>query len=456
MIQRSLLDIQTMVNGSGLPSDKEKVMVQGVLTDSRKIESGTLFIPIVGETFDGHRFAEKALQEGSAATLWNRSEPNPPSFGAVILVDDTLKALQQLASEYLAQLQLKVVGVTGSNGKTTTKDMVAALLSTTYKVHKTKGNFNNHIGLPLTILSMSEDTEAAVLEMGMSNRGEIELLSNLAKPDAAIITNIGESHLMNLGSREGIAEAKLEIVSGLKPDGILIYDGDEPLLTERVQSMTIKSIPFGGSAHNQYAPEEISQTENGTFFKIKGRNEKLFLPVLGKHNVNNALAAIAAAEYMGVSPENINEGLKEIQMTGMRLELRKTKGNLAVINDAYNASPTSMKAAIRLAVDMQGYNQKILVLGDILELGEDLEVKFHQEVGKTIDSQKIDHLFTFGKLGAEIAAGALTNMDKNHVHVYQDKQELVHQLKQTANPGDLVLIKASRGMKLEEVVNALV
>lgn len=456
MIQRSLLDIQTMVNGSGLPSDKEKVMVQGVLTDSRKIESGTLFIPIVGETFDGHRFAEKALQEGSAATLWNRSEPNPPSFGAVILVDDTLKALQQLASEYLAQLQLKVVGVTGSNGKTTTKDMVAALLSTTYKVHKTKGNFNNHIGLPLTILSMSEDTEAAVLEMGMSNRGEIELLSNLAKPDAAIITNIGESHLMNLGSREGIAEAKLEIVSGLKPDGILIYDGDEPLLTERVQSMTIKSIPFGGSAHNQYAPEEISQTENGTFFKIKGRNEKLFLPVLGKHNVNNALAAIAAAEYMGVSTENINEGLKEIQMTGMRLELRKTKDNLAVINDAYNASPTSMKAAIRLAVDMQGYNQKILVLGDILELGEDLEVKFHQEVGKTIDSQKIDYLFTFGKLGAEIAAGALTNMDKNHVHVYQDKQELVHQLKQTANPGDLVLVKASRGMKLEEVVNALV
>ncbi|UAL52536.1 MULTISPECIES: UDP-N-acetylmuramoyl-tripeptide--D-alanyl-D-alanine ligase [Metabacillus] len=454
MIRRSLLDIQTMAGGSGLSAEKENEFIHGITTDSRKIEARTLFIPIVGENFDGHEFAGKALEEGAAATLWDRNKPNPPS-GAVILVDDTLKALQQLASSYLEQLQLKVIGVTGSNGKTTTKDMVASLLSTTYRVHKTKGNFNNHIGLPLTILSMKEDTEVAVLEMGMSGRGEIELLSNLAKPDAAIITNIGESHLMNLGSREGIAEAKLEIVSGLKPDGVLIYDGEEPLLTERVQAYSYKTISFGGSERNAYSPSEIQQTENGTFFKISGREEKLFLPVLGKHNVNNALAAIAAAEFLGVPQEKISEGLKTIQMTGMRLELTKTKENLAVINDAYNASPTSMKAAIRLACDMQGYNQKILVLGDILELGDEMQVKFHQEVGESIDSKEIHHLFTFGKLGAEIAAGARKKMDPALIHVYQDKQELINQLKQTAKSGDLVLVKASRGMKLEEVVHAL-
>jgi UDP-N-acetylmuramoyl-tripeptide--D-alanyl-D-alanine ligase len=177
--------------------------------------------------------------------------------------------------------------------------------------------------------------------------------------------------------------------------------------------------------------------------------------VLGKHNVNNALAAIAAAEFLGVPQEKISEGLKAIQMTGMRLELTKTKENLAVINDAYNASPTSMKAAIRLACDMQGYNQKILVLGDILELGDEMQVKFHQEVGESINSKEIHHLFTFGKLGAEIAAGARKKMDPSLIHVYQDKQELVNQLKQTAKSGDLVLVKASRGMKLEEVVNAL-
>ncbi|WP_411334295.1 UDP-N-acetylmuramoyl-tripeptide--D-alanyl-D-alanine ligase [Metabacillus indicus] len=454
MIKRSLRDIQTMAGGSGLAPQHENTMIHGITTDSRKIEAGTLFVPIAGENFDGHHFAEKALADGAAATLWNRSKPNPPS-GAVILVEDTLEALQTLASSYLDQLNLKVVGVTGSNGKTTTKDMVAALLSTTYRVHKTQGNFNNHIGMPLTILSMTEDTEVAVLEMGMSNFGEIELLSNLAKPDAAIITNIGESHMMNLGSREGIAKAKLEIVSGLKPQGVLIYDGEEPLLEERVQNASYKKVSFGASAENTYSPEGIRHTEKGTFFTIRGRGEELFLPVLGKHNVGNALAAIAAAEFLGVTEEKISEGLKNIQMTGMRLELTKTEGGLAVINDAYNASPTSMKAAIRLAGDLDGYSRKILVLGDILELGDDMQVQFHREVGETIDAAETQHLFTYGNLGAEIAEGARKNLDDGVIHVYQDKQELIKSLKQTAKAGDLVLVKASRGMKLEEVVQAL-
>ena len=245
MIQRTLANIEEMVNGSGLDEKFQSKEINGVTTDSRLVEVGNLFFPLVGDTFNGHEFVDKAIELGAAAVIWKEKEPNPPQQVPVIFVKDTLVALQDLAEAYLKQLNPKVVGITGSNGKTTTKDMVAAVLETTYKVHKTKGNFNNHIGLPLTILSMEENTEIAVLEMGMSGKGEIELLSKIAKPDVAVITNIGEAHLMDLGSREEIASAKLEIVKGLKENGRLIYHGDEPLLLERVPSLSFSSVTFG-------------------------------------------------------------------------------------------------------------------------------------------------------------------------------------------------------------------
>ena len=207
MIQRTLANIEEMVNGSGLDEGFQSKEINGVTTDSRLVEVGNLFFPLVGDTFNGHEFVDKAIELGAAAVIWKETEPNPPKQGPVIFVKDTLVALQtNLAQAYLKQLNPKVVGITGSNGKTTTKDMVAAVLETTYKVHKTKGNFNNHIGLPLTILSMAENTEIAVLEMGMSGKGEIELLSKIAKTDVAVITNIGEAHLMDLGSREGLLQ----------------------------------------------------------------------------------------------------------------------------------------------------------------------------------------------------------------------------------------------------------
>ncbi|MEN2454321.1 UDP-N-acetylmuramoyl-tripeptide--D-alanyl-D-alanine ligase, partial [Bacillus sp. JR_15] len=223
MITRTVKEIAEMSEGVLTNEAFEGRLIKGVSTDSRKLAKGQLFIPLAGERFNGHVFAEQAFQEGVAAVLWNRSEPNPPEGKPVILVDDTLEALQKLAKAYRNQLDVKVVGVTGSNGKTTTKDMIHAVLGTEYKVHKTEGNYNNHIGLPLTILAMPEDTEVAILEMGMSAKGEIDFLTRLARPDIAVITNIGESHLLELGSREGIAEAKLEIVNGLSKEGTLIY-----------------------------------------------------------------------------------------------------------------------------------------------------------------------------------------------------------------------------------------
>ncbi|MDQ7862821.1 UDP-N-acetylmuramoyl-tripeptide--D-alanyl-D-alanine ligase [Peribacillus frigoritolerans] len=235
MIKRTLKQVHEMAEGLNDISPFQSKGINGVTIDSRTVKEGCLFIPLKGEQVDGHQYVKQALAQGAVASFWQRDVPNPPDDLPIIIVENTEKALQQLARSYRQELNIKVIGITGSNGKTTTKDMTAALLATTYKVHKTNGNFNNHLGLPLTVLSMAEDTEAAVLEMGMSSRGEIEFLSKMAKPDVAIITNIGESHLLDLGSREEIANAKLEIVEGLAKDGTLIYHGDEPLLRNRIK-----------------------------------------------------------------------------------------------------------------------------------------------------------------------------------------------------------------------------
>jgi UDP-N-acetylmuramoyl-tripeptide--D-alanyl-D-alanine ligase len=453
MIQRTLSEINDMIKGAGLDEKYQSHHISGVTTDSRQVEEGNLFFPIVGDIFNGHEFVGKAIEKGAKAVIWKKTEPNPPKNIPVILVEDTLQALQNLAEAYLNQLNVKVVGVTGSNGKTTTKDMIAAVLETTYKVHKTKGNFNNHIGLPLTVLSMDEETEVAVLEMGMSGKGEIELLSKIGKPDVAVITNIGEAHLMDLGSREGIAEAKLEIVKGLKNDGVLIYQGDEPLLQERVPSLSVSSITFGEDRKNKYFPTNVVQEVNGTSFCVD--DSEYFIPVLGKHNVNNALAAYAVAKFLEVKEEAIKEGFGKIKITGMRLELIQSDSGITVINDAYNASPTSMMAAINLLEDLKGFDKKFVVLGDMLELGDE-EKEYHYQVGSSIKYGEISHIFTFGKLGAEIAKGAKKNRSDEFVHHFENKQDLIGELKRMLNKDDIVLVKASRGMKLEEVVHALI
>lgn len=459
MINRSLAEIAALCGGHVANVGDSDIIIKGVATDSRSISAGCLFVPIRGERFDGHVFAGDTLKAGAGALLWSKSNGQPP--GPAVVVDDTLQALQLLAKNYLLECKAKVIGITGSNGKTTTKDLVFSLLRATYKVHKTQGNFNNHIGLPLTILAMPEDTNIVVLEMGMSGRGEIEMLSMLAEPETAIITNIGESHLLQLGSRLEIARAKLEILAGLKPGGLLVYNGDEPLITKTLQDPAtikpteFKTATFGLQATNDDYPSGMMFLEGSTVFtSSKEGGTPLQLPLLGEHNVVNCLAALTVARHYGVSEEAIREGLQHVELTGMRIEIVNGISGITILNDAYNASPTSMKAAISVMEKLKGYRRKFLILGDMLELGE-LEQDYHKEIGKFLTVDKVDQLFTYGPLAGFIAEAAAENLDTNNIHAYTDKIELIDKLKSMLHPKDAVLVKASRGMKLEEVVDAV-
>ncbi|UQD50841.1 UDP-N-acetylmuramoyl-tripeptide--D-alanyl-D-alanine ligase [Bacillus methanolicus] len=456
MIQKTIKQIKEMIKVENDLSNFENIEINGVAIDSRKIKIGNLFIPFKGENTDGHRFVEDAIKKGAAAALWQKDVPNPPLDLPVLIVEDTLRALQELARSYRNELNIKIVGITGSNGKTTTKDMTANLLSIKYKVQKTEGNFNNHIGLPLTVLSLKPDTEMAVLEMGMSGRGEIEFLTKLARPNAVIITNIGESHLLDLGSREAIADAKLEIIKGLEDGGLIVYHGDEPLLKERLENFSGNAVlkTFGRSERNNLYPIEIQQSDKGNEFKINASPEIFSLPVLGTHNVLNALAAMLAAEYFGIPFEKMNEGFSNLKLTNMRMEIVEGKNGEKIINDAYNASPTSMNAAVELVSNLSGYKNKILVLGDMLELGPQ-EEQFHYNVGANLDPEKVDFVFTYGKLGSHIAEGAKTVLPEKRVFAFFDKNSLINELTKHTNNETLILVKASRGMKLEDVVLAL-
>ncbi|PGL70730.1 UDP-N-acetylmuramoyl-tripeptide--D-alanyl-D-alanine ligase [Bacillus sp. AFS055030] len=455
-IIRTLSQIVNMIPGSQLQG--EDLTIKGVSTDSRVDLNGKLFIPLIGEKFDAHQFLPQAIENGASAVLCSRKFSNIPTNTSVILVDDTLEALQKLSKSYLREWNGKIVGITGSNGKTSTKDILTSILSAKYKVHKTQGNFNNHIGLPLTVLAMEEDTEVAVLEMGMSNFGEIEFLSNLAEPDAAIITNIGESHMQELGSRAGIAKAKLEIASGLSKNGLLVINGDEPLLIEgtKDKNLIYTIETFGFSESNDVYPTFIEMNESGSEFEInKAKDVRFKLGVLGKHNISNTLAAIAVARKFSLTWDEISSGMQNLEMTKMRMELLKNENGITIINDAYNASVTSMKAALLFASELKGYHRKFVVFGDMLELG-DQEIAFHEEIGEEVVNLHFDFLYTFGPLSKFAATSAFEKMDSSRVKSFEDKNKLIEDLLQQVQPNDLVLVKASRGMKLEEVVNALV
>ena len=437
-----------------------EIQITGVVTDSRHITQGCLFVPLVGERFDAHDFAAAALEAGASAVMWSRTGEQPP--GPAIIVDNTLHALQIMAQRYLATSSAKVIGITGSNGKTTTKDMVYALLATTYKVHKTQGNFNNHIGMPLTILAMPIDSDFIVLEMGMSDRGEIKLLSELVRPETVIVTNIGESHLLQLGSRLEIARAKLEIMSGLQSAGLLVCNGDEPLIeqvlaeAETYKPKQFNKMTFGLNSHNDEFPvSEINFAQESTSFKThQGGASSYTIPLLGQHNVINSLAALIVARHYNVSEDKIVQGLQHLSLTGMRIEFIACANGITILNDAYNASPTSMKAAIHVLENMKGYQRKIAVLGDMFELGAS-EGQFHEEIGNLLDASKLDYLFTLGELGKRIAEGAKKRLDEKKIYAYTDKAELIAKLEAMLSPQDAVLVKASRGMALETVVEQI-
>lgn len=459
MIKRTFGEIAQMAGGTAV-NGSESLVISGVSKDTRTIQAGNLYVPLIGGRFDGHAYAEEAFGKGAAASLWQRDHGTPPEGRPIILVDDALAALQRLAARYREQLPLRIVGITGSNGKTTTKDMVAAVLAVTYNVHKTEGNLNGDIGLPLMILQTDERTELAVLEMGMRGFGEIELLTQIAKPEAAVITMIGEAHMERLGSREGIAKAKLEILSGLKPGGLFVYNGEEPLLAQLLPAAEKPEdyipVTFGAGEGNDLAPANVEMDLEGTRFTIHGENgTSFYFPMMGRHNVGNALAAIAVGRYFGLSDREIADGLKAMQPSGMRIEKLTTPNGLTILNDAFNASPSSVKASIRLLGELTGFQRKFVVLGDMLELGDE-EEQFHREIGELLEPERFDYIFTFGPLSRYIAEAAAERFPEHRVRAFESKESLTAAIAELeAGKQDIVLVKGSRGMQLEDVVRQL-
>ena len=456
MILRSIDAIIQMLDADYIENNDIEQKVMGVCIDSRKVIEGNLFIPIKGDKYNGHHYVSQAIENGAVATLWNKNEPNPPKEITVILVEDTLEGLQKLAAVYRSQLAIKIVGITGSNGKTSTKDILAAILSKKYITQKTLGNFNNEIGVPLTILSISEHTQIAVIEMGMENLEELDFLTHLVKPDIAIITNVGTAHLENLKTLENIAKAKMEIVHGLHPHGLFIYYGDQKVLQDAVVKEQVKGSirikTFGEQSHNDMFIESISQNESGLQFSINNSNIVFKMDMLGKHQGVNALSAIIAAKELGVQEEEIQQGLLHIEKTGMRNELLSIE-QCHILNDAYKSNPQSLIAALDT---MESFDTpyKIAVLADMLDLGNESDM-IHFELGKKLSNYKLDEILTFGDMARYITQGANQVMKNVYIRHFEDKQELVQYLKPYRLKKCMILIKGSRGLQMDQIVESL-
>jgi len=428
-----------------------------VSTDSRKIAEGDLFIALEGQRFDGHDYVQAAFEAGASAVLIHRDLEAKPE-GTVIKVENTLAALRDLAGCYREKFHIPFVGITGSVGKTSTKDMVACVLAQEYRVLKTEGNFNNEIGLPLTILNLESYHQAAVIEMGMSGFGEISRLTAITRPDIAIITNIGVSHIEKLGSRQNILKAKMEILEGLKEKGLVILNGDDKLLYGLKDLLKFRMVFYGTDENCDYQAYNIHTAgEAGTSFEITIGNEdyKVFVPAPGVHNVYNALAAIAAGLELGIPMNKIVAGIASFVPGNMRMNIIN-HGGLKIINDAYNASPQSMEAAISVLKDISmGNRRTVAVLGDMLEMGE-WAYDAHYNVGRYAALKGIDYIFTVGSHGKAIAKGALeSGFDADRLFSFDDNASLKSFLEGFVKNGDIVLVKGSRGMKMEEIIHRL-
>lgn len=454
MIERKLLDIARMCDGELYNISHGDIVIKGVSTDSRTVQKGNLYIPIVGEKFDGHDFAFDALDKGAAAIIWEKKRFLPRNDLPVIIVEDSFKAMTTLARSYRLSLKCKVVALTGSNGKTTTRDIITGLLKQKYKVQYTKKNFNNEYGLPKTIFELDQDLEVAVLELGTEKFGDISLLTDICRPDYAIITNIGDSHLLQLKTKENIARAKLEILEGLDENGIFLYNYDDPILRKVVKEFKLpeRTFTYGTDKDCDFVIEPGIADASGTTFTID--NHIYTIPLLGQHQMYNGGIAIVIAEFFKLDYPSIAKGLTDIELTGMRNELIHQK-NFDILNDSYKSNPQSLEACLRTVYSLKDYDKKIVVLGDMLELG-DKEVEFHKEIAGELDPQQLDYVLTIGTLAENISNAAKENFPEGTCFHFDSKEELLEKLKEIIAPNTLVMVKASRAMKLEDIVNGLI
>ncbi len=453
--------LRGFADGAAVNAPDGKLLAHGISTDSRTAKAGDAFVALRGENFDGHRFLNDAAARGCVFAVVDHI-PEGCTLPC-ILVDDTTKALGRIAGSYKQLFRTISVAVTGSVGKTTTRNLIYSVLDTKYKTNVTKGNFNNEIGLPLTLLELNSLHKALVVEMGMNHRGEIAELSKIAEPDISVITNIGTAHMENLGSRENIRDAKMEITSGMKPGGILILNGDEPLLRD-VNADGLCKIYVGVENNNvTYKAENIRMMEDCMLFDLRMNDGEIMNDILinmvGRHNIMNALIACVCGMLLGVAEDKIREGLLDFTPCAMRQNILEKNG-LTVIEDCYNASPESMKAALEVLTHTAEAKRlrPVAVLGDMRELGS-LSADAHFALGERVQSAGIAKLITFGAEARAIARGAIScGMSEHDITILDAEasiEESADTLRGILREGDAVLFKASRAMALERLVARL-
>lgn len=442
----TIKEIAQVLGISGIVDERE---ISSVEFDSRKIEKNGLFVPLPG-TRDGHDFVRAAKENGAIVTLWQKDRVEVPSDLVVLPVADVTKAFQTIAQYYKQKIGPKTVAITGSNGKTTTKDMTASVLAQKYRTYKTQGNYNNDLGVPYTMLHMPDDTEVLILEMGMDHAGEIHFLSQLGQPDVAAITLIGEAHLENLGSRKNIAKAKMEIVDGLAKDGVLFVPADEPLLADLIAPISQEVQTFG-LAQGDLQATIINETSESTSFVV---NEETFvIPVLGGYNVKNALIAYGVGRYLGLSSKQIKNGLAQVELTKNRTQWLQAKNGAKLLSDVYNANPTAMRLVLESFGRLTLPGRRIAVLADMLELGPD-SLAMHASMAEAI-VDRYDFVYLYGEQ-MQALANRLTELNVPHAYfIPAQRQAFLEQVQQEIQPTDSVILKGSNGMQLSELVALL-
>ena len=457
-MKMKIKDILRVTNGE-LVIGKEELECNEFSKDTRTIKEGDIYIGIKGEKFDGSKFWKQALDNGAEAVIIenieiSKKEMEKYSNKTIIKVENTLKALYEIAKYKRSLYNIPVIAITGSVGKTSTKDIIANVVNMKYKTLKTEGNNNNNIGLPLTILKLKEH-EALVVEMGMNHFGEISLLTNIAKPTLAVITNIGTSHIGNLGSRENILKAKLEILEGMRIPKVIV-NNDNDLLHNwyNENNKKIEIHTFGIENDSEVMAEDIKmQEESSEFTAIEdSKKVKINVPVGGKHFVYNALCAIAVGKMLDISTEQIRQGIESFELTKKRMDIKKLENGAIIINDAYNASYESMKVSLEFLAKHTG-ERKIAVLGDMFELGKYTE-ELHRKVGKEVAKNNIDVLICAGENAKYIIEEAQKN-SKIKTYFMHNNEEIVEKLSQESKNGDVILVKASNGMKFFEICQKL-
>lgn len=461
MQELKIKDILKICKGT-LLCGKEDTICENFSKDTRTINKEDVYVGIRGENFDGNTLYKEAFENGASCCILqgikiDEMEVQKYKDKSIILVEDTIKAIGQLANYKRSCYNIPVIAITGSVGKTSTKDVVASVMSQKYDVLKTQGNLNNHIGLPLTILGLKNHT-ALVVEMGMNALGEISTLTNIAEPTLAVITNIGTSHIGELGSRENILKAKLEILEGIKDNKVIVINNDNDLLHKWVEKTNeqCEKITYGIENNSMIMAKDIKLYETGSSYILENgeKKYKVEVPVGGMHFVYNSLCAISVGLHYDISIEDIIIGIKEFELTKRRMDIKKSKQNIIVINDSYNASYDSMKASIEYLASIKG-NRKIAVLGDMFELGK-FEKDLHEKVGEEVVKNNIDILVTIGNSSRYISnmAKKLGMNDKNIYH-FVDKNEGIQNLKNIIKQEDIVLVKASNGMKFDVIAEKI-